>query len=134
MKVLGLHLAVGIRIRGFPILGVDAKVVKAFIGFKIQNFELNFCSVGDGNGLTHSCVSRILFGIVWCLELSLGSSLDQTRWLDFGPGGKEALPVLQVVAIKPDNHHVPLACERSWKFLPSVYCCRVEQRICSAIC
>ena len=121
MKVSGLHLAVGIRIRGSPVLAVYAKVVKAFIGFKIQNFELNFCSVGDGNDLTYSCVSRILVGVVWCLELSLGSSLDQTRWLDFGPGGKESLPVHQVVAMKPDNHRVPFACERSWKFFPTVY-------------
>ena len=54
MKVSGLHLAVRIRIRGSPVLAVDAKVVKAGIGFKIQNFELNFCSVGDGNDLTYS--------------------------------------------------------------------------------
>ena len=117
----GFHL-VFIRIGSgnFPIWAVDAKMVLVmFPKLEIHNFELNFGSIRDGKGLFHSIVFGILLWVIRRLELTLSSSLYQTHWWNFFPCSKKTLPVLHVVAFKPNMQLVVPACEWSWKIFPT---------------
>ena len=71
-----------------------------FPKLEIHNFELNFGSIRDGKDLFDSRVFGILLWVIRRLELTLSSSLYQTRWWNFFPCSKKTLPVLHVVAFK----------------------------------
>ena len=118
-KNLKSHLSM--RHPWLPMWGVDAKPVTATLSLKIQNFKLNFCSVRDREGLNDICVSWIFFGVVWCLEHSLGSSLNHIEWFDFLPCGEEPLAILQDVAAEFQIHRISSADEWSWKFFTTVW-------------
>ena len=128
---LGFHL-VFIRIGSgnFPIWAVDAKMVLVmFPKLEIHYFELNLGSIRDGKGLFHSIVFGILLWVIRRLELTLSSSLYQTHWWNFFPCGKKALPVLHVVAFKPNMQLVVPACEWSyWKIFPTECSCECGGR------